>query len=78
MGNPYPVAVTANTVMDAINEMFKTPKRPVTSGLFGIGDLQCTTWIVISGMIQFVFGQNKKGIEEGTYHEEIIDLSEKL
>jgi hypothetical protein len=43
MGNPYPVAVTANTVMDAINEMFKTPKRPATSGLFGVGDLQSTT-----------------------------------
>jgi hypothetical protein len=43
MGNPYPVAVTANTVMDAINEMFKTPKRPDVAGLFGVGDLQSTT-----------------------------------
>ena len=37
------IKVTANTVMDAINEMFKTPKRPATSGLFGVGDLQSIT-----------------------------------
>ena len=33
MGNPYLVAVTANTVTDAINEMFNDKKTGLT-GLF--------------------------------------------
>lgn len=35
MGNPYLVAVTANTVTDAINEMFNDKKTGLT-GLFGV------------------------------------------
>lgn len=35
MGNPYLVAVTANTVTDAINEMFNAKKTGLT-GLFGV------------------------------------------
>lgn len=35
MGNPYLVAVTANTVTDAINEMFSDKKTGLT-GLFGV------------------------------------------
>ena len=35
MGKPYLVAVTANTVTDAINEMFNAKKTGLT-GLFGV------------------------------------------